>query len=102
MRSMIGINVAFRALGIITVYPAGTLQQPENRHFPGSSPASFPFAHSTEVALVHFNLARKGGGFFHLIGNQLSQPGEERSCRVPVNSHQLRSGPCRGSGHKVL
>ncbi len=51
------------------VYPAGALQQPENRHFPGGSTTSFPFTDSTEIALVHFNLARKRRGFFHLIGN---------------------------------
>lgn len=98
MRSMVAINVVFRALGIILYTLCRNASAVRKPAFPGSSSVSLPFADFTEIALINIDPARRGG---IASATSLRNWGRKNG-RVSVNFHQPHSGSRRGLSHEAL
>jgi len=85
-----------------SVNPSTALQEPENRDFTGSTPATFAFPYAAEIAFIDFDLSGKGRSFFHFIGNDFSQASVECRRGISVNAHQLGGCSCRCAGNEML
>ena len=84
------------------VDPASTLEQPENRDFPGCPAPSLALSDAAKVALVDFNLSRQRGGLFQLLANDFPQPSEEGRGGIAMNTNQFSRCPSCRAGNEVL